>query len=72
MNAIIPLLIKESDSKECIVISDKYQKVVKEIVSILKKYHCTISQSNEIFKIIIAKLLNDMSIPDIFMEEDAR
>lgn len=71
MNAIVPFSIKESDSKECIIVSDKYQKIIKEIVLILKKHHCTISQSNEIFKIIIAKMLNDMSISDNFMEEDA-
>ena len=47
------------------------KKIVKEIVLILKKHHCTISQSNGIFKIIIAKMLNDMNTPDIFMEEDA-
>lgn len=66
MNAVVPVSIRRSDSKNLIAFSDETLEIIKEIVSVLKKNHCTISQSNEIFQIIITKMLDNMDITDIF------
>ena len=66
MNAVIPFSIKKSDSKECIIFSEEMLETAKEIVSILKKNNCTISQANEIFQVIITKSLENMDIADPF------
>jgi len=70
MNAVVPILLKRSDSKDLIVFSDETLETIKEIVAVLKKNHCTISQSNEIFQIIITKMLDNMDITDIFEDID--